>query len=263
MLSRSGSSSYELNYSVPEMIERTTAIPLTIYPYSTRSHIVHWLTRHHGLICTLLKAAQHPRSHFLGEYQLFGTSELLYYTRHKEGLYTAKECALLQPRESYRQNWRAMQTASYLTALFRKILPQNAPAPHLFHQLELLLDYTLHFHAHPLYLPWCELFISQHEGNTPQLNQCGRCQNSNVKFFDPAQGTALCQQCAYPSSTPIQPLSPQLQALIQTLLQTEIPHNLPTEANHTTLLPSLNHLTGTFISTIYQLPTVHRNTIAA
>ena len=108
------------------MIERTTAIPLAIYPYSTRSHIVHWLTRHHGLVSTLLKAAQHPRSRFLGEYQLFGTTELLYYNRHKEGLYTAKECALLHPREAYRQNWRAMQTASYLTALFRKILPQNA-----------------------------------------------------------------------------------------------------------------------------------------
>ena len=95
------------------MIERTTAIPLAIYPYSTRSHIVHWLTRHHGLISTLLKAAQHPRSPFLGEYQLFGTTELLYYNRHKEGLYTAKECALLHPRKPYRQNWRAMQTASY------------------------------------------------------------------------------------------------------------------------------------------------------
>lgn len=245
------------------MIERTTAIPLAIYPYSTRSHIVHWLTRHHGLVSTLLKAAQHPRSRFLGEYQLFGTTELLYYNRHKEGLYTAKECALLHPREAYRQNWRAMQTASYLTALFRKILPQNAPAPHLFHHLELLLDYTLHFHTHSLYLPWCELSISQHEGNTPQLNQCGNCQKNHVEFFAPAQGTALCRNCAHRASTPTQPLSPQLQSLAQTLLQTEIPHNLPNEATHTPHLPALNHLTGTFMSATYQLPPRHRNAIAA
>ena len=245
------------------MIERTTAIPLTIYPYANRSHIVHWLTRHHGLISTLLKSAQHPRSPFLGEYQLFGTTELLYYNRHKEGLYTAKECALLQPREPYRQNWRAMQTASYLTALFRKILPQNAPAPHLFHHLELLLDYTLRFHTHPLYLPWCELSISQHEGNTPQLTQCGKCQNKHVEIFDPVQGTALCRRCAHPSSNQTQPLSPKLQILIQNLLQTEIPHTLPTEATHTPLLPALNHLTGTFMSVTYQLSTRHRNAIAA
>ena len=154
-----------------------------------------------------------------------------------------------------------MQTASYLTALFRKILPQNAPAPQLFHQLELFLDYTLHFHAHPLYLPWCELFISQHEGNTPQLNHCGRCQNNHVEFFDPAQGCTL-----LPMRLPIihsHPTLPPTTSPIQTLLQTEIPHNLPTDANHTPLLPTLNHLTGTFISTIYQLPIVHRNALTA
>ena len=74
---------------------------------------------------------------------------------------------------------------------------------------------------------------------------------------------ALCRRCAHPSSNQTQPLSPKLQILIQNLLQTEIPHTLPTEATHTPLLPALNHLTGTFMSVTYQLSTRHRNAIAA
>ena len=63
------------------MIARTTAIPLACYPYSSSSRIVHWLTRHHGKVSTLLKGALRPKSPFLGEYDLFSTSELLYFQK--------------------------------------------------------------------------------------------------------------------------------------------------------------------------------------
>ena len=59
------------------MIIRATAIPLAVYPYSSTSRIVHWLTRQQGKISTLLKGALRPRSPFIGEYELFSTSELL------------------------------------------------------------------------------------------------------------------------------------------------------------------------------------------
>ncbi|MAI19787.1 MAG: DNA repair protein RecO [Kiritimatiellaceae bacterium] len=244
------------------MIERTTAIPLAIYPYSARSHIVHWFTRHHGLLSTLLKNAQHPRSRFLGEYQLFGTSELLFYARRKEGLHTAKECALLQPRHPYRTHWRAMQTASYLTALFRQLLPENAPAPHLYHHLECLLDYTLTHHAHPLYLPWAELSITQLEGHTPQLTHCAQCNTPHPTRFDPTQGTARCNTCTPKTHTTL-PLPSSLQTLINHLLQTESPHALATLPLTPALRTALHQLTAALITHTYQLHPRHRNAIAA
>ena len=91
------------------MIIKTTAIPLAYYPYSSTSRIVHWLTRHHGKVSTLLKGALRPKSPFLGEYELFGTSELLYFAHRPHVLHTAKECALLHPRDAFRTDWRAMQ----------------------------------------------------------------------------------------------------------------------------------------------------------
>lgn len=245
------------------MIERTTAIPLAIYPYSARSHIVHWFTRHYGILSTLLKNAQHPRSRFLGEYQLFGTSELLFYARRKEGLHTAKECALIQPRHPYRTHWRAMQTASYLTALFRQLLPENAPAPHLYHHLECLLDYTLTHHAHPLYLPWAELSIIKLEGHTPQLTCCPQCDAPQPTRFDPAQGSAICNTCLSSASQPTLPLPPALQTLIIHLLEIESPHALTTLPLTPSLSTALHQLTTALITHTYQLHPRHRNAIAA
>ena len=53
------------------MIARTAAIPLACYPYSSTSRVVHWLTRYHGKVSTLLKGALRPKSPFLGDKQHF------------------------------------------------------------------------------------------------------------------------------------------------------------------------------------------------
>ena len=206
------------------MIEKTSAIPLAIHPYSSRSQIIHWFTLHHGLISTLLKSSLHPKSIFLGEYQLFGTTELIYDSRSDERLNIAKECYLLKKRNEYRNNWRAMQIASYLTSIFKKILPYEAPAPQLFYHLELLLDYTIDLYAQPLYLPWSELSILKTEGNYPA----------------------------------IEAVSNDLKILVEILINSESPYNLPNENIDIVIINSLNKLTGTFIRNTYELPMIHR-----
>lgn len=209
------------------MIEKTSAIPVAIYPYSSQSQIIHWFTLHHGLISTLLKSSLHPKSLFLGQFQLFGTTELLYHLRPNEKLNIAKECYLLKSRNEYRNNWRAMQIASYLTSIFKKILPYEAPAPQLFYHLELLLDYTIDFYSQPLYLPWSELSILKIEGNYPELKS----------------------------------LSADLNKVVKILLNSESPHNLPYKNLDISLIKSLNNLTGGFVSGTYQLPMNHRRAI--
>ena len=112
------------------MIEKTSAIPVAIYPYSSQSQIIHWFTLHHGLISTLLKSSLHPKSLFLGQFQLFGTTELLYHLRPNEKLNIAKECYLLKSRNEYRNNWR--DANSFLSNLYfkkfflMKLLPHNS-----------------------------------------------------------------------------------------------------------------------------------------
>ena len=105
------------------MIVRAIGIPLACHPYSSTSRIVHWLTRHHGKVSTLLKGALRPKSPFLGEYELFSTSELLYFHKRPHALHAAKECSMLHAHERFRTDWRAMQTASYLSTLFSKTTP--------------------------------------------------------------------------------------------------------------------------------------------
>lgn len=155
------------------MVIRAIAIPLACYPYSSTSRIVHWLTRHHGKISTLLKGALRPKSPFLGEYGLFSTSELLYFEKRANTLHTGKECAMLQQRSSFRTNWRAMQTASYIAALVDRTTPDEAPQPGLFELFEELLDLTEEFGAERIFLPWAELRFAAFHGHAVHLADAG------------------------------------------------------------------------------------------
>ncbi len=178
------------------MIERAIAIPLACYPYSSTSRIVHWLTRHHGKISTLLKGALRPKSPFLGEYDLFSTSELLYFAKPTNTLHTGKECAMLHHRARFRTDWRAMQTASYLTALFDKTTPDEAPNPELFELYEDLLDLAEIQGRHPNFLPWAELKFCEFHGHAPALDACVLCNATDRLRFCSSEGGVVCAKCS-------------------------------------------------------------------
>ena len=175
---------------------KTLAIPLAIHPYSSTSRVVHWLTPRHGKISTLLKGALRPRSPFLGEYELFSTSELLYLPRRGGTLHLARECALLHPRPAFRNDWRAMRAASYLATLFDRTVPDESPHPGLFEFFEELLDLAEGHGRHPSFLPWAELQFCDHQGHAPHLENCAQCGATETLAFHAPSGGLVCAECA-------------------------------------------------------------------
>jgi DNA repair protein RecO (recombination protein O) len=201
------------------MIIRAIGIPLAIYPYSSTSRIVHWLTRHHGKVSTLLKGALRPKSPFLGEYELFSTSELLYFHQRPNTLHTAKECALLQARKTFRTDWRAMQAASYLAALFNKTTPDEAPQPGLFELLEELLDFAEHYGSQPQFLLWAELRFCAYHGHAPNLGNCTLCSARENLVFSASSGGVVCNRCAKANRLPTLGSPPDVLAILRTWQQ--------------------------------------------
>jgi DNA repair protein RecO (recombination protein O) len=196
------------------VIIKTTAIPLAYYPYSSTSRIVHWLTRHHGKISTLLKGALRPQSPFLGEYELFSTSELLYSPQKNGTLHKATECALIHSRSAFRTNWKAMLTASYISTLFSKTLPEESPESGIFEFYEKLLDLTEKYGDQNNLLLWAELQCCNHFGHTPNFGNCTLCNSLQKLQFSGSSGGTICQTCATKSHHPTIGTSPDSLALL-------------------------------------------------
>ncbi len=205
------------------MILKTTAIPLACYPYSSTSRIVHWLTRHQGKVSTLLKGALRPHSPFRGEYALFSTSELLYFTQRTGTLHTGKECALLHPRPAFRRNWRAMQSASCITALFNKTTPEEAPCPELFELFEELLDLAEEYGHSFSFLGWAELRFCAHHGHAPQLANCTLCGAAESLAFSVASGGTVCTSCSKEKKLATLSSPPDILAILRSWQQADQP----------------------------------------
>ncbi len=218
------------------MIIKATAIPLATYPYSSTSRIVHWLTRHHGKVSTLLKGAQRPKSPFLGEYALFGTSELLYFAKRPHALYTAKECALLHPRNAFRTDWRAMQAT-----------PDEAPHPGLFEFFEELLDLAEQYGRHPQFVHWAELRFCDHHGHAPNLENCTLCNATGTPTFSAAAGGVVCAACAKNAKLPTLPCPPDVLAILRAWQKADHPQIAVKTAVSERQRLQLSAVTGTFM----------------
>lgn len=240
------------------MIVRATAIPLAWYPFSSTSRVVHWLTRHHGKVSTLLKGALRPKSPFLGEYELFGTSELLYFAKRTGTLHTGKECALLHRREAFRTNWRAMQSASYISALFHKTTPEEAPQPELFGFYEELLDLAEQFGYHPHFLLWAELKFCGFHGHAPNLGNCVLCASEKELRFSASQGGTVCRNCAKTKQIPTLECPPEALATMQAWQKSDRPdqaiHARLDGKQHT----AINAISGTFMAYQFSIQPEHR-----
>lgn len=240
------------------MIIRATAIPLAIYPYSSTSRIVHWLTRHHGKVSTLLKGALRPKSPFLGEYELFGTSELLYFARRPHSLHTAKECALLHPRKTFRTDWRAMQSASCLSALFNLTTPDEAPQPGHFELLEELLDHAEEFGRFPQFLYWAELRFADHQGHAPNLGTCTLCSAPETPLFSAAAGGVVCAACAEKSKLPVFDCPPDVLAILRAWQKTELPQRAVNTGITNRQQFQLSAISAAFMQHHFNFSPVHR-----
>ncbi len=236
------------------MIARDTAIPLAVYPYSSTSRIVRWLSRNHGKISTLLKGALRPRSPFLGEYDLFSTSELLFFEKRINSLYTGKECAMLHGREAFRSDWRAMQTASYLSGLIDRTTPDEAPQPELFALYEELLDHAETYGRHNPFLIWAELRVCEHHGHSPNLTACVRCNSTDQLRFCGSQGGVVCLSCARARKLPTLESPPDVLAILQAWQRSELPAGVAKTRLTGRQKTALNAIMGTFMIYQFDLP---------
>lgn len=241
------------------MIVRATAIPLAYYPYSSTSRIVHWLTRNHGKISTLLKGALRPKSPFLGEYELFSTSELLYFTRRTETLYAGKECSMLHRRDSFRTDWRAMQAASYITALINKTTPEEAPQPELFEFYEELLDQSIVYGHDAAFTLWTELRFSDFHGHAPNLEQCVLCSSIKNMRFCASAGGVVCASCAREKKLAILPCPPDILAILRAWQKLDHPGTVSNTRLSGQQLTALSAITGTFMRYHFHMPPACRN----
>jgi DNA repair protein RecO (recombination protein O) len=205
------------------------------------------------MVSTILRGALRTHSPFADQYALFSTSELHIFQRLHSDLFIAKECALLTPRDTFRTEWKSMQAASYITALYQKVVPERTTDSLHFMAFETHLDQAATEGNHPAFLIWFELAFARSQGNEVALNDCIQCGNAYADRFAAAQGGMVCQACAKKRQWMSFPIRPDIKALLRTLNRIEQPNALHRIRFTPAQLQALHTLTGRFIETTYAL----------
>lgn len=235
-------------------IEKTSALALRVQSYSNTSHIVTWLVDGGGRVTTLIKGACRPRSAFLGQYDLFCSTELLYYGRSPTGLHIAKECALLNARLRLRQDWRAYACASYVGELLLITSLAGGDQPALYRLAEATFDVLNQDGGRPELLLWFELQWLGLAGFTPELGRCTHCGaacGNAMAGLRWGQDGVVCPTCAggAPRAPRRQsrPLPPDVLSILRRWQRQPDPHIMRTTQCNTRQVLVFVEILGTFI----------------
>lgn len=186
------------------MITTSEALVLRIAPFSRTSHIVTWLTPQQGQIATIVKGALRPKSSFLGQYDLYYTCELLYYSRERNGLHIAKECSPLHLRPGFRTDWRSACAASYVCDMLARVSTPGGHEQDLYALASEVLDELSMGHSNVTLLLWFEITLARLLGIAPQLSSCIACgadvHTASRPLFVALQGGLLCPRCSHRDS---------------------------------------------------------------
>ena len=243
------------------MIEKTTGIVLRIAPFSRTSHVVVWFTTGFGKITTLVKGSQRVKSAFLGQYDLFYSCELLFYSRDRNGVHIIRECSPVDTRTPLRHNWRAAVCASYVCDLVSRMAPTSAANPQFFQLLDTGLTFLCTGATLRSFVPWFELRAMEAAGFSPRLSSCVKCgkalrQPREDTRFSSAAGGAVCRACAVDSVERSILLTPDVLSTLRHWQKTGSPgHALRTGCSPKQLL-EIEKLLGTFLDYhVHVLPT--------
>ena len=246
------------------MIEKTNAICIKISPFSKTSHIVSWLTEKFGIINTVIKGAQRPKSWFIGQYDLFQTCELLFYIRSHNNLHMIKECSPLISRHYFRNNWRAAALASYFCDIISRSTFENTHLPEYYELLTTTLNSLATNKAYDTIMIWFELKFLLIAGHSPTVTNCVSCGTKitphNCHSFSIQQGGTLCVTCITNTIYPAVTVTPDIIALFKNWQIS------PSPATATNIIPSAKQilashtLFGTFISYHLDISPVSRRT---
>ena len=122
-----------------DIVVKTEAIALLLYPFSQHSRVVVWLSPDRGRVTTVIKGACRPKSFFLGQIDTGYRSELLYYAKEAGGSHYIRETSPLDIRPRLRENWRAAVAADYLCWLTAQSSEPMLDSAQLFEALDAAL----------------------------------------------------------------------------------------------------------------------------
>ncbi len=180
--------------------DKTKAIVLKVAPFSRTSHYVTWLTPQHGRMTTIIKGATRPKSAFLGQYDLFYTCELVYYTRDRNGIFIAKECSSIKNRLRLRSDWKACAAAAYIAETASRITVHGPHQLELFDLVDDHLDQLASATPSEEFIYRFELLILEKLGYSPQMTKCAKCGAADIASatgyqISPVLGGAICGKC--------------------------------------------------------------------
>ncbi len=207
--------------------EKITGIVLRVTPYSRTSHIITWLTEERGQIVTMAKGACRPKSAFLGQYDRLYTCELVYYAREGRAIHVARECAPINCRSGFREDWRAALCALQVTDLVYRTTAPAAPAARIYRLTETTLDFLCENEARPSVPLWFELQLLSALGLAPQFDSCVKCgaeADGAVSLpFSAVEGGVYCSSCRGGARAGWTLISPPVLALLRSWQASELP----------------------------------------
>ena len=210
------------------MIVKTTGIALRHDPFSRTSETIVWLTPDHGRVVTLAKGAKRVRNAFLGQYDVFYTCEILFYSSPRSSLHLLKECAPITIRERFRSDWRACVGASYFADLLNRMTVAGDAHAQLFTFAIGILDFCNDHGFSRGMMFWSELNLFKLLGVTPRLKTCLSCGRGSVQsgtefFMSLSRGGLLCQDCKTVRDGSVFAIAPDVLAMMRAWLSAPSP----------------------------------------
>jgi len=252
-------------------ILKTNAIPLYFTNVSNTSRIVTWLTARHGKLSTIIKGDLRKNSLFRGQYDLFSTSELVFYDRTEKGIHIAKECSMLHARPVFRTDWKACAAAGYISALFAKTTLRHGHEPGRFSFFEEMLSHAETYgHCAP-FLVWFDLQFAEFMGQEIRLEDGGqktedreqRTKNNNHQSsivnrqcyrFAADHGGLVEPGYASKHRIPATPIAPEAVALLKAWQEAPTPKSVVATQVNPAHLTQIERVLEKFVSWQFDLP---------
>ena len=248
------------------MILRTDAVLLRVFPYSESSQVLVWLSRDFGKITTLAKGAQRPKNRMIGHFDLFYTCEVLFYEKKERTVHIMKECSALKDRESFRSDWRACATASYLSNLLYRINPAQAHQAGIYESLDWSLDYLDRGNAAVQFVFWYELKLLRLLGLDPRIRRCASCHENiedakGLATFDLEHGGICCSECRQNHARHTLQIQPASVAILSTWQRSKHPRIAASPLLDSSQLRDIDSLLAQFLEFHLDVPRTNRDCV--